>query len=192
MNTMSTYLPEGVLVFENDGQWITSNLPQPDPSWRTTDSRGHGHAYADGPDRYPTLVAVTGEPYWCDDCRDEHTDTWYECRLCHEKITPGAYVDHTPKWIGDAGRYYLDGEPITKEQAQELLNKAVRAADEAARIHDRPSPGTQVLLDQDVVTIVPTQDLVPADSVTIMRHGTGTFETVRLDQLRSKRRPGLG
>ncbi|MFF9043313.1 hypothetical protein [Streptomyces parvulus] len=192
MSTMSTHLPEGELTIEHEGEYVTSSLPQPDPRWKTTDQQGHEHAYAAGPDRYPTLVLVTGDPYWCEDCRDEHADDWYECRLCGERITPGSRVDTTPKWIQGPTRYTLDGEPITAAQAQEIMTRAWHAADEAARIRERPAPGTQVFLDGETVTIAPTDDDVPADQVTIMRHGTGVFVPVPLDALRSKRRPGLG
>ncbi|MFF9269112.1 hypothetical protein [Streptomyces rochei] len=192
MSTLSAHLPEGELTIEHEGEWVTSNSPQPDPHWRTTDKEGHQHAYVDGPDRYPTLVSVTGDAYWCTLCCDEHADTWYECRICGEKITPGTRIDTTPKWIAVSTTYTLDGEPITEAQAQEIMVRAQRMADEAARIRERPKPGTLVRLGDETVTVAPAEDGTPDDQVTIMRHGTGIFVTVPLDQLRSKRWPGLG
>ncbi|MFJ2007031.1 hypothetical protein [Streptomyces chartreusis] len=123
MNTMSVQLPEGELTFEQDVQMVMSNLPVPDPCWRLTDEQGHEHHYASGPDRYPTLTAKQGDVYWCEDCRDEHQDSWYVCRTCGERITPGTRIDTTPRWLGGPALYYLNGKPISQERANELLTR---------------------------------------------------------------------
>lgn len=183
MTTRTLNLPEGELTFEQDGQWVTSDLPQPDPNWRATDSHGHEHHYADGSDRYPTLTTVVGEPYWCDDCRDEHQDSWYECRQCGEKITPGTRVDTTPRYIAGPARYYWNGEPISQEKANEIIAELQRQRDEATRLTTRPAIGTQVRLLDTTVTVMPTSDDVPATHVTVMHPGTGRTETLPLAQL---------
>ncbi|MFF3928592.1 hypothetical protein [Streptomyces hirsutus] len=187
MNSISMQLSEGELSFESDGQWITSNLPQPDPKWKATDKQGHEHHYAEGPDRYPTLTAVSGEPYWCDDCcDDEHRDTWYECRQCGERITPGTYVDSSPRYISGPARYYWNGEPISVEKANEIIVEMQRIRDEAMRLKTRPAIGTQVRLMDTTVTVMPTDDSTPATHVTVMHHSTGATETVALTQLRRR------
>lgn len=125
---------EDVLEVEHDGQWITSELPQPDPAWQAVDSNGHEHYWQEGPDRYPTLRVVEGEPYWCPDCRDEHTDSWWVCRECGEKIEPGTRVDMSPKWIAGPTTYTLNGERISEERARQIIEErqAVSRAEAAS------------------------------------------------------------
>lgn len=192
MNTHALNLPEGELTFEQDGEWIHGSRRVPDPKWRTTDSHGHEHRHTEGPDLYPTLTTVQGEPYWCADCRDEHQDSWYECRQCGEKITPGTRVDTTPKYIAGPVHYYWNGDPITTEQAGEIITEMQRLHDEATRLKTRPEVGAQVRLEDTTVTVVPTEEHVPDTHVTVMHHGTGALETVALDALRTKGLPGLG
>ncbi|WP_329215324.1 hypothetical protein OG352_06605 [Streptomyces sp. NBC_01485] len=186
--TTITLADDSVLEVEHDGDWVQSDMPQPDPRWRATDSNGHEHYYAEGSDRYPTLELVFGEPYWCEDCRDEHQDNWYECRQCREKVRPGTRIDSTPKWIAGPTYYSLNGEPIGKERADEILAEAWRRADEAAKISSRPAIGTRVGLDDATVTVVPTADSAPGSEVTVMFDGTGAMETVSLTRLRAVRR----
>ncbi|MFI8872523.1 hypothetical protein [Streptomyces sp. NPDC055243] len=183
MATHTVLLEDGELEFENDVEWIYSDLPEPDPNWRGSDSNGHEHHYAEGPDRYPTLKQVAGEPYWCDSCEDEHVDTWLECPICGEQVTPGTRPS-SPKPISMGQRYYWNGEPISHERASEIISVAERARDEAARITERPSIGSRVRFGEDVVTIVPTAEAEPTSRVTVMRDGSGATETVDLDRLR--------
>lgn len=186
--TVSIHLDGGqVLSVGHEGQWLTSTGPQPDPVWRTRDSHGHEHHYADAINRYPTLQLVSGEPYWCDGCCDEHRDTWYECRQCHDKITPGTRIDHNPKWIAGPTYYSLDGEPISEDEARPLIDAARRRADEAVKIHTRPPIGTRVRYGTTIVTVVPTPDATPDTQIAIMHSGSGTIEVVDLYQLRKSR-----
>ncbi|WP_440571596.1 hypothetical protein [Streptomyces sp. KR2] len=118
-------LPEaaGVLEVEHDGQWVYSSRPQPDPTWSATDSNGHEHSYSDGADHYPSLRLEHGEPYWCAECNDEHTDSWYVCRLCGEKVAPGTRFDPNPTWVAGPPVYRLDGEEIPPEQARAIQER---------------------------------------------------------------------
>jgi len=121
------------LEIETERIEVTTALPQPDPRWTYTDHAGHRHAYgADGPapDRYPTLVLRESEPYWCPDCEDEHTDTWFECPLCGEKITPGTFVDTSPKYISGFTSHLIDGEPVTEAEGKALLAEIQAASEE--------------------------------------------------------------
>jgi len=186
MAVYTVQLPEGELEFENDGEWVYSNLPEPDPSWRGTDSNGHEHWYSEGANRYPTLKQVAGDPYWCDDCEEEHVDTWMECPICGEQVTPGTRVPG-PVWVSRGSRYYLNGEQISNERANEFMAAVQQARDEAARITERPAIGTRVRFEDGTVTVAPTAQDVPADRVTVMRDGTGDMETVPLQQLRRLR-----
>lgn len=110
-------------VLEIHREWIdiTSALPRPSPSWTYTDAAGHNHVYGTDRELYPTLVIRTGEPYWCDECEDDHEDDWYECPLCGEKITPGSYVDSSPRPMPGPVHYAIDGEPVSEEQAQAFI-----------------------------------------------------------------------
>ncbi|WP_252104191.1 hypothetical protein [Streptomyces sp. STCH 565 A] len=189
MATREYVLEDGTLEFEGDGEWIASDRPERDPQWRGTDSSGHEHhaAQADGgPVTYPTLQEVAGEPYWCSDCRYEHVDTWMECPLCGEKVTPGTRPS-SPKWISTGSRYYWNGQPISNERANEIITEQSRIELEARRLTSRPKIGSRVGLAADLgstkVTVVPTAEDVPQDRVTVMYDGTGRMETLPLEQL---------
>jgi len=100
---------------------VSSALPRPDKKWTYTDRQGHRHHWDDG---YPTLVVVTEESYWCEDCHDEHTDSHYECPLCGEEIRPGLvgpslYREYTPGMTS----YYLNDEPISEDRYRELVTQ---------------------------------------------------------------------
>lgn len=189
MATHELLLDGGTLEFENDGEWVRSNLPEPDPAWRGTDSKGHEHyaAQADGGSvTYPTLSRVAGEPYWCADCQDEHVDTWFECPRCGEKVKPGARSPR-PVWVSTGARYYWNGEPISDERANEIIAEQRRIELEARRLTSRPKIGSRAGLVADhgatKVTVVPTGDDVPQDQVTVMHDGTGRIETLPLGEL---------
>lgn len=179
-----------VLEFEREGEWVHSDLPQPDPEWRAADSNGHEH-YASKTERgvvtYPTLKNVAGEPYWCADCEDDHQDEWRVCRRCGEEVLPGARIDATPKWMPLRDAYLLNGEPISRERANEIISEVRRAADEAAKVTSPPLIGERVRLGDATVTVVPTEVSVGDDRVTVMHGGTGAMETVSLEQLRKIR-----
>ncbi|MEU1135099.1 hypothetical protein ABZ383_35480 [Streptomyces sp. NPDC005900] len=112
---------------------VTTNLPQPDPEWSYTDRAGHAHAYGSDADRYPTLVIRSGDPYWCDDCQDDHTDSWFECPLCGEKITPGTRIDSSPKFIPGATAYYIDGRAVSRTEGEALLAEMTAERERAAQ-----------------------------------------------------------
>jgi len=108
------------LRVERDRIEVTSNLQRPDPDWQHTDRAGHQHRREDG--AYPTLQAVDGPTYWCPDCRDEHEDRHYECRICGEAIIPGL-VGPSPfrEFIPGMTSYWLNDEPITEDRYLELV-----------------------------------------------------------------------
>lgn len=186
MATHTLTLPDGELEFESGGEWVRSSLPEPDPNWRGADSNGHEHYYAPGPDRYPTLKQVAGEPYWCDSCEDEHVDTWLECPICGEQVTPGTRTPE-PVWVSKGSRYFWNGEPISTERANEILAVVQQARDEAAKLTEAPPIGSRVLLDGVAVTVVPTGAEAGAGQVTVMHDGSGAMESVELDRLRKMR-----
>jgi len=111
---------QGELVIERDVINV-SYLSDIDANWRYTDTRGHHHyCDYDAPDHYPTLREVTDQTWWCDDCRDEHEDTHLECRQCGEHITPGMTGPGT-KLIPGRVEYTFNGEPVTPERAQQII-----------------------------------------------------------------------
>lgn len=116
---------------------VSTQLPQPDPRWTYTDHAGHDHAYGTKDDPYPTLVERQSEPYWCEECHDEHTDTWLECPQCGEKITPGTYIDPSPKYIPGLTTYRIDGEEVTQEEGEALLAE-LKAEHERRTNSDKP------------------------------------------------------
>jgi hypothetical protein len=94
---------------------VSTGLPQPNPTWTYTDHAGHPHAYGTKDTPYPTLTVGQGEPYWCDECDDEHVPTWLECPLCGERITPGTFIDTTPTMIPGRTTYLIDGQSVSPE-----------------------------------------------------------------------------
>lgn len=104
-NTMSNVpglLDDQPVVFdrveiEQHYDTITSDLPEPDPTWQFIDAQGHGHFMADNPaNRYPTLVWTITRTYYCADCQDEHDEGEYRCRLCGEAIQPATRAPRGP------------------------------------------------------------------------------------------------
>ncbi len=118
---------QGVLRVERERIEITSLSPRQDKDWVHIDHQRHEHRWLD--DGYPTLVGVTDRIYWCEDCRDEHEDTHLECAICGEHIVPGT-VGPSPfrEYMPGPTSYYLDDEPISEEQAHEIM-KAARPPD---------------------------------------------------------------
>jgi hypothetical protein len=114
----------GELRVERDMIEVTSNLPRTDKGWRYTDRQGHEHYWQDG---YPTLRTVLDEPYWCDDCHDEHQDSHLECPLCSEVIQPGM-LSPPPfrEFVPGLTSYYLNDEPISEERAREIMGEMRR------------------------------------------------------------------
>lgn len=96
---------------------------RPDPSWRFTDQQGHLHQWKDG--SLPSLSEVT-ERYWCHDCRDEHEDLSYQCKICGEPVVPG-WITGGPKVeiIPGPTSYFLNDTPISEEEAQAILRTRV-------------------------------------------------------------------
>lgn len=184
MATMSYRFGDDVLEIDREMIEVSTALPQASKSWKATDSNGHEHAYVDGPDQYPTL-RIEVRVYWCEECHEEHEESWRVCRLCGETVRPGTFVDTAPQYLPGRTAYTLNGEPITKDRAEEILARAQRERDEAARITNRPAIGTRVRLGDDTVTVLPTPETAAADSVTVMFDGTGRMDTVPLERLRT-------
>jgi hypothetical protein len=120
MSEITVSGPFGELIIHREVIDVTSSLPKPDPKWTYTDQHGHEHHYDNG---YPTLVTVVDETYLCADCNSEHQDTHLECPLCHEAIEPGTigpsgFREFAPGRMSAT----LDGEPISQERAEEILN----------------------------------------------------------------------
>lgn len=123
IKTAEIRFPTGVLRIETLRIEVTSNLPRPDPHWRYTDAQGHQHTRTDS--TYPTLQLVNEPTHWCEDCEDEHTFQHYECAICKETIRPGSISPSmSPEYIAGPTSYYLDGEPIDSDRAQEFLREA--------------------------------------------------------------------
>lgn len=112
---------------------VTTGLPQPDPKWTHTDRAGHAHAYGTKEDPYPTLALRRSEPYWCEDCQDEHTDTWFECPQCGEKIEPGTYIDSSPQYIPGLTAYYIDGQEVSRAEGEALRAQLETEREQALR-----------------------------------------------------------
>lgn len=114
--------PQGTLSVEREVIPV-SYLTDIDADWRYTDAHGHRHhCEYEAADHYPTLRRVVYEMYWCDDCEDEHELSRLECRQCGEVITPGMTGPGT-KFIAGLITYTLNGEEITPERAQQIIEQ---------------------------------------------------------------------
>jgi len=104
---------------------VTSSLPRPDEKWTYTDRAGHEHHWSD--DAWPTLRQVIDDVYWVldDDGYEEYKEEEFhwECVQCGEHIEPGMRGPSMFKeYMPGHTSYFLDGEEITHEQAEVLLN----------------------------------------------------------------------
>lgn len=128
MQRTATYTgPFGELRIEQEMTEVTA-MAEPDPNWRYTDRHGHEHAYVPGEgDHYPTQVIVEDEPYWCEDCEEEHQFNHRECAICGEEITPGVRTPLGPTYIPGMKQALLNDEPITVERAAEIIAEARQA-----------------------------------------------------------------
>jgi hypothetical protein len=122
MPASSVHTPAGELRAETDLISVPY-LSDLDATWRFTDAHGHEHhCDYDGASHYPTLTEIFREPYWCGSCSETHDDIvdHYECRLCGETVTP-AMTGPGVKYLSGPVAYYLDGQPITAEQASQVI-----------------------------------------------------------------------
>ena len=134
----------GTIRLERDYTEVNIASRVADERWKFTDSNGHEHSYTSKPrdhgDHYPTLIYVPGPTYYCADCNDEHEDyavSRYECRTCGEAIVPGSREPQNPEaLVLNRQSIYLNGEPVTKEHAEELLSAAMTAQAPEGEIHE--------------------------------------------------------
>lgn len=101
---------------------VSTNLPQPDPRWSTSDKAGHFHACSTDY-TYPTLNRRTehrdcdgGDGTCGDECEGYDVSVW-SCRLCDEQITPGTV--HGPRFQSVPGMSWwtvrFDGPALAGE-----------------------------------------------------------------------------
>jgi hypothetical protein len=112
--------PDGELIISRDLIRV-DYLSDLDRNWEFTDAAGHQHhCDYDAADHYPTLRDVTDGAYWCGDCREEHGDSHWECRLCGEHIQPGLTGPGTIYRPGMISATF-NGHPVSMEQASQIL-----------------------------------------------------------------------
>lgn len=106
-----------------------------DKEWVFTDHNGHEHRYVEsGSDHFPTLEWRESEPYYCEDCNDEHTDSWRVCAQCEEVIKPGwTAPTYMPITTPGPLHYLLDDQPITRDRANEIIAQVIAAKNDDAR-----------------------------------------------------------
>lgn len=106
MTNSALLWPGHELTVENDGQYVHTDMPGPDPDWHFIDAKGHGHFYMRGAeDGYPTLewVSLPCTMGHDEDCTSEG---YYECRICAERIEPGSKMQ-PPVWVDGLVTYRL-------------------------------------------------------------------------------------
>lgn len=102
---------DGLLVQTVNFDIIKSYGKEVDSNWEMVDAAGHYHAYNRSNEtrflsykRYPTLREMirNHDHEYCDDgccindiCEDLYQETYYQCLICQEEITPGAATVNT-------------------------------------------------------------------------------------------------
>jgi hypothetical protein len=121
MGETSVTGPDGRVLSITTEMVRVDYLTDMDANWKFTDAAGHGHwCDYDGVLHYPTLHEVSDGTWWCGSCRDEHEDTHLECRACGETVRPGVTGPGT-KWLPGLRDYWIDGVPVTPEEALQFL-----------------------------------------------------------------------
>jgi len=114
--------PDGVLKMTREYETVYSSSPQPDSKWQFTDAAGHEHYRGDH--SYPTLKTVVDRTYWCEGCRDKHTETHLACKLCDESIEPSTVPPNPSGYqFITAEIYTLNDEPITRDQFNDIVTE---------------------------------------------------------------------
>lgn len=127
MTGSSWHTAEGVLSIEVDViDAATFGGPYLDRDWQGFCSNGHAVSYG-------TMVTRHSDPYWCDSCRDEHDDVLgYNCPDCAAEVKPGVVYSDTVRRVMPTSRsLYLDGESITKEAFNAIINRELGRQSEA-------------------------------------------------------------
>lgn len=95
---------------------------KPDQEWEETDAAGHRHYRSEtetgGP--YPTLQ-WRPDMIHCSDCHEEEDHGYLVCRECGERVQPGFVPDPGPHVIPGLVSYWIDGEPVSKQAAEDFL-----------------------------------------------------------------------
>jgi len=95
---------------------------KPDPDWTFTDAAGHQHYYnkneTGGP--HPTLEWKPDMVH-CADCHEDEDRGGLVCKICGEEIQPGFVPDPGPHVIPGLVSYLIDGEPVSKQAAEDFM-----------------------------------------------------------------------
>lgn len=145
----ATYtLPDGSkLEMWSDPIEVTSNGPRPDPSWLHTDANGHEHRWVDG--ELPSLRWVVDEEDYVvveDGYPEEYPGSGhYECTQCFERVEPGMRgPSGFREFIPGPVHCTLDGQPISREDAQALIEEARAIVRRSTDISGLVPPGTDL------------------------------------------------
>lgn len=109
----------GELSFNTEMIEVTSNLPKPDENWRHTDSSGHEHYWTS--EGWPTLKRIVDDT-WTDEDGEEIEESHLACELCGETVVPGMKGPNGfREFVPGRRSYLLNGQPISTERAEEIM-----------------------------------------------------------------------
>lgn len=115
-------------------------MTEPDPGWKFTDKAGHTHSYvADRPGGpYPTLEYRTQHDHADDGECDADGDQEFcypvlVCKRCGQPVRPGTRAG-TPTRIPGMTTYTIDGEPVSKQAAEDFAATMRRERQAAAPV----------------------------------------------------------
>jgi hypothetical protein len=129
----STLITDGTAFrVETDTVDITTDVPEPDPNWGTTDSHGHEHRWlitnVEGgiwhSGELPTLRWVVDEE-WIDEDNFEREEGHYECVRCGDTVEPGRKMPPPiRRTIPGMRHYFIDDRPVDEETFKAAIEQA--------------------------------------------------------------------
>lgn len=104
---------------------------EPDEKWSYRDAAGHVHRFEGS--ELPTLEWVVTDTYWCAECRDDHEEGEYRCKVCAQPVNPRyRTVGPTTKAIPGRTRIVLEPRDSPNfEISSEELEEIKRDGEEA-------------------------------------------------------------
>lgn len=113
MNPRVVIGPRISIEAELEVEVIHTLYPQrvPDIGWGYTDPAGHLHGFTPDGD-VPTLEWVVTLVYYCEDCRDDHSEGEYRCKICGAVVEPQFKTSYEPYVATGPMKYTLCVEDV--------------------------------------------------------------------------------
>lgn len=100
---------------------VESWMPETDPDWTYVDNDGHRHSTTSVRREMSAKWIETSPAYTDSDGEEYNADGEYRCVDCQEVLHIGTRTPG-PQHIITGESYYIDGERVTKEAAEALVD----------------------------------------------------------------------